>query len=244
LRMTASTHPGCRHDENQDYYKAGRLSDDTHWVVLCDGMGGVSSGGVASEMAAEFLSESIIKQVPDYLSEEEIQEFMLTIAKQCNDEILKHSQQTDHHMTMGTTLVMAVVRGNKAQIVHAGDSRAYILPKNGSMKQITQDHSIVQELLDCGKITADQAYNHPNKNIITSALGVDIETRLDYNEQKLAKGDTLVVCSDGLSNMLKDSEIAAIIKGTDFYRCAEQLIESAVKAGGYDNITVVIANVE
>ena len=172
--------------------------------------------------------------------EKEIKEFMLDIAKQCNDMILAHSQKAEHHMTMGTTLVMIIVRGNTAHIVHAGDSRVYLLQKNG-IRQITQDHSIVQELLDSGKITIEQAYNHPNKNIITSALGVDIETRLDYNELKqLAKGDILVACSDGLSNMLKDNEIMAIIRENDFYKCADRLIENAVKAGGYDNVTAVV----
>lgn len=239
MRITASTHPGCRHEENQDFYRAGKLTDDTYWIVLCDGMGGISSGGRASEMAAEFLQESIQKQIPDLLSNEEIKQFLLDSAKRCNTLILEESQNAKKPVTMGTTLVMIVVRTNLAHIVHAGDSRAYILQRN-TFKQITHDHSIVQELLDSGKITEEQAYNHPNKNIITSALGVDVETRIDYNEQKVNKGDILLACSDGLTNMIKDNEITGIIKETEFYKCAEQLVQKAVEAGGYDNITAVV----
>jgi protein phosphatase len=239
LKLAAGTHPGCRHEENQDHYRAGRLSDDTYWIVLCDGMGGASSGGKASAMAVEFLAENIEKRLPDMLSEKEVEEFMLDVVSRCNTMILQHSQSPEEPITMGTTLVMAIVRGNVAQFVHAGDSRAYVLQKN-SFKQITHDHSIVQELLDSGKITQEQAYNHPNKNIITSALGVDANTRIDYNEAKLGKGDVVVVCTDGLTNMVKDSAITAMIRETDFFRVADRLIESAVEAGGYDNITAVV----
>ena len=164
---------------------------------------------------------------------------MLDYAERCNTMILEESQEPDRHITMGTTLVMAVVRGNDAQIVHAGDSRAYVLQRN-SLKQITKDHSIVQELLDCGKITEEQAQNHPNKNIITSALGVDANTKIDYNEVKLGKGEVLLACTDGLSNMISDTDIAAIINDVDFYNAAERLVEKAVEAGGYDNVTAIV----
>lgn len=239
MRITAGTHPGCRHSENQDNYKAGRLSDDTYWIVLCDGMGGASAGGKASEMAVEFLADNIEKHIPDLLSAKDIKKFMLDCAAKCNNLILEKSQSPKEPITMGTTLVMTIVRGNTAQFVHAGDSRAYVLHKN-NFKQITRDHSIVQELLDCGKITPEQAYNHPNKNIITSALGVDANTRIDYNEVKLAEGDVIVICSDGLTNMINNADIVTFIKKADFFMSTERLIEAAVEAGGFDNITAVV----
>lgn len=241
--MTAATHPGCRHDENQDHYRAGRLADDTHWLVLCDGMGGAASGGVASEMAVDFLSGQIEKRLPDLLADDEIEPFILDAARRCNALILDESRRGDMPVTMGTTVVAAVIRNNLCHIVHAGDSRIYLLQKN-SLKQLTRDHSIVQELLDSGKIDEEQAYSHPNKNIITSALGIDTAIRIDANDQKLTKGDVLLACSDGLSNMIKDNEIARIIKDTAFFATADTLVQAAVEAGGYDNITAIVLEAE
>lgn len=236
--MIAYTHPGCRHGENQDHYRAGRLADDTHWMVLCDGMGGAASGGEASGMAVAFLAEHIERRMPDLLGEQEVKRFLQELAGRCNRLILEQGNSQAQPVTMGTTLVMAVVRGGLAQMIHAGDSRAYVMQK-GILRQITHDHSVVQELLDCGKITPEQAYNHPNKNIITSALGVDVYTKIDYNEVRLGKGDLLLLCSDGLTNMLKDAEIAHILRETEFFHIAARLVERAVEAGGYDNITTV-----
>ena len=239
LRITASTDCGCRHEENQDFYRAGRLSDDTYWVVLCDGMGGVDNGGRASALAAEYLQQQITTRVADILTEQGIRDFMEQSAADANLVIYEESNKQGESSTMGTTLVMAIIRNNLVQIVHSGDSRAYVVTKSG-IKQLTHDHSIVQELLDTGKITPEQALNHPNKNIITSALGVDVETRIDYDEYKLAKGDYFFACSDGLTNMVSESDIVSIIREKDFYDTAETMIRKAVEAGGFDNITAVV----
>lgn len=239
MKITSATHPGCRHEENQDYYRAGRLADDTHWLVLCDGMGGASSGGVASEMAVGFLSESIEKRLPDLLTAEDVKGFLKDAALRCNALILEESRRGQTPVTMGTTMVTAVIRAGMCHVVHAGDSRLYLLQK-GNLKLLTHDHSIVQELLDSGKITEEQAYVHPNKNIITSALGVDESIRIDYNEHKLAKGDMLLACSDGLSNMVRDGDLVRILKETSFFDIADQLVKQAVEAGGYDNITAIV----
>ncbi len=240
MKLTASTDLGCKHTENQDFYRAGRLRDDTYWIVLCDGMGGVAEGGRASKMAGEYLQREIQKRVTDLLTPEAVRAFLLETVKRCNEQIyaVSHENGTTA-ITMGTTVVAAIVRDGLAQIVHAGDSRAYLIQKNG-IKQLTKDHSIVQELLDSGRITAEQATNHPNKNIITSALGVDTDTRIDYDEHKFAKGDILILCSDGLSNMLSDARIFEIVTDNEFYRVADKLVQSAVQAGGYDNITAVV----
>ena len=239
MKITASTDLGCKHTENQDFYRAGRLADDTYWIVLCDGMGGVTDGGTASRMAGEYLQEQIQKNVVDLPTPESVKDFMLDAVRRCNRKIYAFSQEGETAITMGTTVVMALVRQNLAQIVHAGDSRAYLVSR-GTVKLLTKDHSIVQELLDDGKITPEQALNHPNKNIITSALGVDAETRIDYDESRFIKGDNLVLCSDGLSNMVAESKILEIVRDEEFYRSAEKLVKRAVDAGGYDNITAVV----
>ncbi len=240
MKITAGTDMGCKHTENQDFYRAGRLRDDAYWIVLCDGMGGVAEGGRASKMAGEYLQQEIQNQVVDLLTPESVRAFMLDVVQQCNQRIYDAGQASGSgSATMGTTVVMAIVRDGLIQIVHAGDSRAYLIQKSG-IKQLTKDHSIVQELLDSGKITAEQAINHPNKNIITSALGVDTETQIDYDEHKFAKGDVLLLCSDGLSNMVSDARLYEIITENEFYAVADKLVQSAVQAGGYDNITAVV----
>ena len=239
MKITASTDLGCKHTENQDFYRAGRLSDDTCWVVLCDGMGGVRDGGAASRMAGEYLQEQICRQVTDLLTPESVRDFMLEAVRRCNRRIYACSQEADEGVTMGTTVVMAIVRGSGVQLVHAGDSRAYLVTR-GTIRLLTKDHSIVQELLDSGKITPEQAKNHPNKNIITSALGVDTDTRIDYDECRFTKGDTLILCSDGLSNMVSETRMLETVRDTEFYRTADKLVKIAVDAGGYDNITAVV----
>lgn len=238
--LTAYTDPGLRHGENQDYYLAGRLADDTYWAVLCDGMGGGADGGAASRLTAETFRREIAERVPDILSEAGIEEFLDRTVRQCNRMILERSSgDPENPVTMGTTVVCAIVRDGVAEIIHAGDSRAYHITKKG-IKQITKDHSIVQELLDCGKITPEQARIHPNKNIITSAVGVDGEIKADKNRVKLAGGDMLLLCSDGLSNMLEDRDLELMAKAEDFYGSAEAMVKKAVEAGGYDNITAVL----
>lgn len=239
MKITASTDVGKRHEQNQDCYKAGRLSDDTYWMVLCDGMGGVSAGGEASYVAVNCLEQAVNETLLDLISLDDIRKFMERSLTRCNTMIYDLSNDAGNAITMGTTVVMAVVRSGIAQIVHAGDSRAYHISKR-QMQQITHDHSVVQELLDTGKITEQQARNHPNKNIITRALGVEANIELDYNELSLAKGDMLLLCSDGLSNMVEDDEILKIVRDSDFYRAADNLVKRAVAYGGFDNVTALL----
>ena len=239
MKITAKTDIGCVYEDNQDYYVAGRLSDDTYWVALCDGMGGVSEGGRASKMAGEFLKAEIEARLIDIIAPETVKGFMLDAVRRCNTKV---HDEGEGGGSMGTTVVLAVIRGNAVYVVHAGDSRAYHLQRR-SLKQITRDHSIVQELLDSGKISAEQANNHPNKNIITSAVGIDDEIKIDINEQKLSKGDMLLLCSDGLSNMLTNEEMVETLRDSDFYKTADILVKKAIDAGGFDNITAVVLSV-
>ncbi|MFU2519032.1 MAG: protein phosphatase 2C domain-containing protein, partial [Clostridiales bacterium] len=140
---------------------------------------------------------------------------------------------------MGTTVVCAIVKDGQAYIAHAGDSRAYIL-KNGKIFQITTDHSMVQDLLDKGKITSEQALNHPNKNIITRAVGVDKNIEIDFDQIDLDDDTTLLLCTDGLSNYVSDSEILELTSDKKHYAFADRLVNKANENGGGDNITVVV----
>jgi serine/threonine protein phosphatase PrpC len=239
MRITASTDVGLRSEQNQDCYKAGRLGDDSYWIVLCDGMGGVTSGGEASYVCVSYLSQAFSDTLIDLASPVEVQRFMLDAVVKCNEILYNLSSEDDGRIMMGTTVVMACIRNSFVQIVHAGDSRAYHISKR-NMNQLTVDHSVVQELLDSGKITEQQAKSHPNKNIITRALGVEKKIVPDYNEIKLSKGDILLLCTDGLTNMVEDSEILSIIRSSEFFRSADNLVKRAVELGGMDNVTAVV----
>ena len=239
LKITASTDVGMRHEQNQDCYKAGRLSDDTYWIVLCDGMGGVSAGGEASFLAVNCLEQALTETLLDMSSPEEVNKFLGITLKRCNQTIWNIANAEGDVITMGTTVVMAVIRNGLAQIVHAGDSRAYVMQKK-VLRQITRDHSMVQELLDSGKITEEQARSHSHRNIITRALGVEPEIEVAYNEVSLGRDDVLLLCTDGLSNMVNDDEIQSIIRESNFYRSADNLVKKAVANGGFDNVTAVL----
>jgi len=239
LKITAATDVGCRSKQNQDCYKAGRLSDDTYWAVLCDGMGGVSAGGEASFVAVNYIEDAITESLTEITSSSDVKDFMIDTVQRCNSVVYTLSRDENNRITMGTTIVLAIVRNGVVQIVHAGDSRAYSISKR-VIKQITRDHSVVQELLDSGKITPQQAKNHPNKNIITSALGVEEKLKTDFNEFRIRKGDILLICTDGLYNMVSEEDIVNIVKENDFYRSADALIKRAVDEGGFDNITAIL----
>lgn len=139
---------------------------------------------------------------------------------------------------MGTTVVCAIVMEHIAYIAHAGDSRAYIV-SHGDLTQLTRDHSVVQELVEHGKITALEAKRHPNKNIITRAVGVSREILVDFSEQEMKDGDVLLLCTDGLTNFVESDEMCDLTKDDMFYEFAERLVDRANKNGGGDNVTVV-----
>jgi protein phosphatase len=139
---------------------------------------------------------------------------------------------------MGTTVVVAIVVDESVYVAHAGDSRAYIL-SNNQLYQLTKDHSLVQEMVDCGKITPEEAREHPKKNLITRALGVSEELRIDFCEESISENDVLLICTDGLTNFVEAEEIYELTEDGKFYEYAERLVNRANHNGGGDNITVV-----
>lgn len=206
MRIVAKTDKGHVRDSNQDAYAVGEFSDEVVWAVVCDGMGGAAGGNIASALAVKVISDKINVSYREQMRDSSIKNMLDSALNAANVEVFDMSESKHELKGMGTTVVCAIVKDGQAYIAHAGDSRAYIL-KNGKIFQITTDHSIVQDLLDKGKITSEQALNHPNKNIITRAVGVDKNIEIDFDQIDLDDDTTLLLCTDGLSNYVSDREI-------------------------------------
>ena len=209
-------------------------------MVLCDGMGGAQAGNVASDQAVSIISNHISRFARVDMRSQSIKALLESSAMAANAQIYDQSQTHLELSGMGTTVVSAIFLNGVAHIIHAGDSRAYIL-KNGVLEQITTDHSIVQHLYETGQITKEEALNHPTRNVITRAVGTQDTLKVDYNMVDYADGDMFLICSDGLTNFVSEEQIQEIIQENDFFDAAKKLVDKANENGGGDNITVVLA---
>ncbi|MGI5887868.1 MAG: PP2C family protein-serine/threonine phosphatase [Oscillospiraceae bacterium] len=240
MKVTAGTLCGCNHRINEDSYECGRLTDGSHFAVLCDGMGGMSGGLVASSFVVNYLS--MLSMKTDMGKVGNMREWMTAAMYDCNAELYRLSTRDTGKVTMGTTAIYVVVTGKKLYAVHSGDSRIYLI-RSGKAERITTDHSIVQELLDKGRITEEQATKHPNRNIITSAIGVERRPRIDYHETDLEDGDTVLLCTDGLSNSVSEDEMVSILEASDFYRAADEMVRIGAEHGAQDDQTALLLGV-
>ena len=202
-------------------------------------MGGANGGATASRIATDTIAEQIVELYKDERYYSDIEKLIRTAIAIANQRVYDISNNVYSLNGMGTTVVTSIVKDNIVHIVHAGDSRAYLY-ENGSVRQVTKDHSMVQELVDIGQITPEQAQNHPNKNIITRALGTRANLRTDYNNVGFSKGNVLIMCTDGLSNYITEDSLVGYINKYAGNDLADKLIEQAKAMGGSDNITVVV----
>lgn len=232
---------GVIRHSNQDAFFAGEISQDTTFAVVCDGMGGAKAGNVASETAVKTISEYIIKSYRNNMSVDDIIKTLKNAITSANIEIYDLSKANEHLSGMGTTVVAAVVRDGNAVIANVGDSRIYLV--NDKLTQLTIDHSIVQTLIESGKITVEDAKVHPRKNVITRALGAESEVAIDVAEYNLSKGETLLLCTDGLTNFATEKDILNTFKQNNISDVSEKLVDLANQGGGGDNITVVTLTV-
>lgn len=239
MKIVAKTDKGIVRDSNQDAYAVGEFSDEVVWSVVCDGMGGAAGGNIASALAVKVISDKINASYREKMRDTSIHNMLDSALTAANIEVYDFAEAKQELRGMGTTVVCAIVRDNQAYIAHAGDSRAYIV-NNGSIRQITTDHSMVQDLLSRGKITSEEAEHHPNKNIITRAVGVDKSIDIDFAQVDLSDDDVLLLCTDGLSNYVSNDEMVEIMSDGKHYAFADRLVTQANKNGGGDNITVVI----
>jgi PPM family protein phosphatase len=205
--------------------------------VVADGMGGAQAGEVASKIAVEAFEQGL----PDAGSPEER---LADRAREANSRIHNLSKTQHERAGMGTTLTAAYLDDSELAIAHVGDSRAYLF-RDGELKMLTQDHSLVAELVQRGKLTEAQAAEHPQRSIITRALGPEPTVEVDTITYPVRAGDVLLLCSDGLTSMISDEQVAAVLAGTtDLHAAAQALIDEANAAGGRDNITVVLFRLE
>lgn len=240
MNIYGKTDIGLKRETNQDVFYTHKFSEQIGLAIVCDGMGGQNGGNVASKMACDIISQRF-KECGNlaFLSEEEIKSLIISATSEANIDIYKTSNLEPGYKGMGTTVVIALVINSKAYIAHIGDSRIYLL-KNDKFKQITKDHSVVQELIDQGKISQDEAKIHPNKNMITRAVGVNLIVDIDYLEFTLTNKSKILLCTDGLTNMVSDKLIEKTLRKYNSETTCMKLIELSNKAGGIDNITVAV----
>jgi protein phosphatase len=215
-------------------------------AVLADGMGGYNAGEVASNMATSFIRAELgrwLQEAGGNASDADVRRAMDICVDNANRAIFNAANANPHYAGMGTTLVVAVFRDARLLIGHVGDSRAYRL-RNGRLAQLTRDHSLLQEQLDAGLITHEQASLSANKNLVTRAVGVEDTVLLEMHTHDVLPGDLVLLCSDGLSDMVDEGTLANVIQANhDIESAVHRLIDAANDAGGKDNIAVVLARV-
>lgn len=237
------TDPGCVRKQNQDAYQIVQLDRGTMLCIVCDGMGGAKSGNIASTLAVEVFVEEVRRSWKASMDQEMIDNMLWSAVKLANFTVYDQAQQFEEFEGMGTTLVAALVRSRSATFVNVGDSRAYCIDREGIF-QITKDHSLVQLMVDRGELTAEVAKTYPGKNFITRAIGTEPVVLCDIYHMEVAKGDFLLLCSDGLSNTMDDQEILfEVVHGVNKQHCCQRLLNIAKNRGAPDNVTSVLAMV-
>lgn len=236
--LAKKTDVGLIRSMNQDACACGEFPDGMAWAVVCDGMGGAASGDVASTTAVKIISERIQSSYREGMQANSIRSVLFSAIEAANAVVYEMSCSNPAFEGMGTTVVAAIIRQDAVYVAHAGDSRAYRLTANG-ITQLTRDHSMVQAMVDRGQITPLEAKDHPRKNIITRALGVDSRILIDFCEEPFEPDDVLLICTDGLTNMVEDETILQLSKEFPAGELPEKLVSLANRNGGLDNITVV-----
>ena len=242
MTFSAKTDVGQKRKINQDSYNYKTLGDSGAWMVVCDGMGGMAAGNIASEIAVKCLTRCFEDNLSKKSSPEHIRSLLSSSILSATAAILAKANEEEELNGMGTTVVASVIINGVCYVAHAGDSRLYKMHE-GILSKATTDHSIVQTMVDSGQLTEEQAKFHPNKNIITRALGVHQDIEIDFTEFDICSGDIVFLCTDGLTNCVDDEAIKQVLINEEFSHSAEKLIELANNNGGIDNITFVAVRI-
>ena len=243
LRSFGITDKGKVRKDNQDSFIIEKCEAKNAMIVaLCDGMGGAKAGGLASQISNKAFVSYIYAKLTSRTNR--VIDYARVLKEACaeaNGVAYEYSLFDEAYNGMGSTIVGGVIKSSgSGYIINVGDSRAYhISRKSNSIYQISRDHSLVEELVEVGAITKEQAKTHPQKNVITRALGVDDTIRIDYSQEVYNEGDIVLLCSDGLTNFVDESTIHELCNSCDSYDLAEVLVAKANENGGGDNVTVV-----
>ena len=240
MKAFAKSDVGKVREMNQDYFYISKPEEKVQLFIVADGMGGYKGGEIASRLAVETSKSYILNNFDSIESndKEEILKLIKSAIEYANLVVYEKSKENKELENMGTTIDVCLVLGNKVYIGHVGDSRVYRKRKD-YFRKLTTDHSYVQKLVSDGTITKEEAYNHPKKNMLIKALGCSNFVEPDVMVKGFLKDDILLMCSDGLTNMLKDEEIVKTINENPIEAC-NNLVSKANENGGYDNITAVI----
>ncbi len=237
------TDPGCVRAQNQDTYQIEQLDRNTLLCVVCDGMGGAKSGNIASSLAADVFVQEIKRTWTASMEQEKIDQMLRGAVKLANFTVFDQAAQFEEFSGMGTTLAAVLVRGRDVTVVNVGDSRVYAVD-SGGISQLTKDHSLVQMMVERGELTPELARTYPGKNFITRAIGAESVVECDLFHHRLEKGDCLLLCSDGLSNMMDDQEILfEVVHGVNKQYCCQRLLDIAKNRGAPDNVTSVLIQI-
>jgi protein phosphatase len=245
MEVGYESHIGKMRKINQDSYMVGKTMDGMPCFAVADGLGGHRGGETASKMLIEELSEFLsMFNASDHSSENKLEYVLKEQIKTINKHILERGKKDESLAGMGSTLTFCVITsGKQVHVFHVGDSRLYRISQK-AMERMTRDHSYVEELIESGEITRSEAEHHPNKNLLTRAVGTDASLEVDYTVFELNKGDAVLICSDGLTNYVPEDDIRQIITDNTCSQGAQKLIQTANDNGGGDNITAIVFKLE
>ncbi|MBO5892017.1 MAG: Stp1/IreP family PP2C-type Ser/Thr phosphatase [Oscillospiraceae bacterium] len=234
------TDTGSVRPQNQDAYKIEQLDKNTLLCVVCDGMGGAKSGNVASNLAVDVFVEEVKNTWATGMNQEKTDQMLEAAVKLANFTVFDQAMQFEEFNGMGTTLVAVLIHEQEVTVINVGDSRAYLVGRNG-IRCLTKDHSLVQMMVDRGELTPEMARTYPGKNYITRAIGTDTLVESDIFHLDVERGDSLLLCTDGLSNLMDDQEILfEVVHGVNKQYCCQRLLDIAKNRGAPDNVTSIL----
>lgn len=236
------TDVGCVRQQNQDAFRIEQLNKNVLLCVVCDGVGGAKSGNIASTLASDVLVQELRATWRNGLDRVEVGELLRKAVKLANFTVCDQAKEVADFAGMATTMVAALVQNDRATVLNVGDSRAYHI-SNGGVRQVTVDHSLVQMMINRGELTAQQAKDYPRKNVITRAIGAEPTVVCDLFQLDMKKEDCLLLCSDGLSNLVDEQEILFEIVHGEKDGCCQRLLSIAENRGAPDNVTCVLVQV-
>lgn len=244
MRFAAGTDRGLIRESNEDNYRIiPRSSKNPCVCVIADGMGGHNCGEVASRMAVDFIGNCVEQDSKSLFLCDDMDNEIRKLVENANKAVFETSLQNPDASGMGTTLTMVVIVGERVTVAHVGDSRLYLI-RDEMIQQITEDHTYICELIKNGTLTREEAEFHPRKHVITRAIGSSPDLEIDMLNLEIQEEDILLLCTDGLTNMICDDEIYRIAKANEPEAACKGLIEAAKSKGGEDNITVIVIKCE